>query len=228
VGRGELFAVVGPSGCGKTTLLNVIAGFLPADAGRVRIDGIPVEARGLPCVMVAQDLALFEWRTVIENVAFGLKARGVPKAERLRTARRYLAMVDLVEAADRYPYQLSGGMRQRLALARALAVQPTCLLLDEPLAALDSHLKRLLQEELATLVHGSGLTVVLVTHDVDEAVYLADRVMVLEGVPARPADIVRVDFPRPRQPALRSAPQFRDLTRGLLERVARSPALAPT
>lgn len=212
---GEFCALVGPSGCGKSTLIGLVAGFTAPTTGRVTVDGTPVAGPGADRVVVAQDLALFDWKTVLANVELGLKAQGVPKRERQRVARHYLDLVDLTEVAERYPCELSGGMRQRLALARALAVEPRCLLLDEPLGALDVPLRQLLQDELLRLWSRLGQTVLLVTHDLDEALYLADRVVVLTPRPAKVGAAVTVPFPRPRRPELRASDAFVALRREL-------------
>jgi NitT/TauT family transport system ATP-binding protein len=208
VHSGEWFSVVGPSGCGKSTLVNIIAGFVKADVGRVLIAGRPVAGPGPDRVVVFQDSALFEWKTVRENVEFGLKAQRVPARERTRRALDHLRRVHLNGAEDLYPYALSGGMKQRLAMARALAVDPACLLLDEPLAGIDAQLRVELQDELQAIWAATGKTVLLVTHDIEEAVYLSDHVMILTPPPTTVAAVIAVDLPRPRTFTLRSQPSF--------------------
>jgi NitT/TauT family transport system ATP-binding protein len=205
---GEFFAVVGPSGCGKTTLLNVLGGFIAPDQGSVFMDGQPVRGPGPDRAVVFQDYGLFEWKTVLDNVAFGIHARGASRAAARLAARDYLSLVQLEGVEDRYPGELSGGMRQRIALARALAVDPKCILLDEPLAALDVHLRRKVQDDLLAIWTRTGKTMVLVTHDIDEAVYLADRVMVLTSAPARIDCIVQTRLTHPRSSAARDAARY--------------------
>lgn len=198
VARGEFVAILGPSGSGKSTLLRLIAGFDQADAGSVAVGGAPVTDISPSRVLVAQDPALFGWLTVEENVAFGPSARGEP-APALVAA--LVEALGLAGAERRYPKELSGGMRQRVALARALAVQPEVLLLDEPFAALDALSRERLQDVLESAWLAAGNTVVLVTHSVDEALRLADRVLVVTERPARLRTSVVVDRPRPRDVA---------------------------
>jgi len=203
VRRGEFFAVVGPSGCGKSTLLSLIAGFLRPDAGAILFEGAPVTGPGPERGVMFQDYALFPWRTVMGNVEFGPYARGVLAEERQARARELIALVGLQGFERRYPHELSGGMRQRCALARMLANTPRMWLMDEPLAAVDLQTRIILQDELLRL-WGDGAdaasrpTVVFVTHGIEEAVLLADRVLVLARRPGRVKAIVDVDLPRPR------------------------------
>ncbi len=198
VAKGEFLAFLGPSGCGKSTLLHIIDGLL-STGGRVVVNGESVSGPGLDRGMVFQEYALFPWRTVVENVAFGLEIKQVPKAARLRVAREYLALVGLDGFEDRYPSQLSGGMKQRAALARALDYDPEVLLMDEPFAALDAQTRRRMQEETARIWAATGKTVVFVTHDIGEALWLADRIGVMtRGPRACIKDIVAVTLPRPR------------------------------
>ncbi|MDP2316837.1 MAG: ABC transporter ATP-binding protein [Pseudomonadota bacterium] len=194
VAAGELVAIVGPSGCGKTTILHLVAGLLKPDAGSVTCGGAPVDGIGTDRVLVFQDGALFPWLTVAENVSFGPRARGEGTG---RTAE-LLAALGLDGAADRYPKELSGGMRQRVALARALAVDPAVLLLDEPFGALDALSRERLQDVLEAAWLRDRKTMLLVTHSVEEAVRLADRVIVVSPRPAAVRADVRVDAPRPR------------------------------
>jgi NitT/TauT family transport system ATP-binding protein len=196
VAEGEFVAVVGPSGCGKTTILNMVAGFISASEGRILVGGKPVTGPGPDRGVVFQSHALFPWKTVLDNVAFGLKMRGLRKAEREATAREFLRLTGLSHAESRYPNELSGGMQQRVGVARALANAPDVLLMDEPFASVDAQTRMTLQEELTRIWEERRPTILFVTHDVAEAVFLADRVavlskgMVMEEVP--------IDLPRPR------------------------------
>jgi NitT/TauT family transport system ATP-binding protein len=196
VEQGEFVSVVGPSGCGKTTILNMIAGFIPYTGGEILIDGSLVKGPGPDRGVVFQSFALFPWKTVLENVGFGPKMRGVPKDERDRTAREYLALAGLSHAADRYPNELSGGMQQRVGVVRALANNPAVLLMDEPFASVDAQTRMTLQEELTRIWQERKPTVIFITHDVAEAVFLANRVVVLSK--GRVLDQIKVDLPRPR------------------------------
>jgi NitT/TauT family transport system ATP-binding protein len=196
VEQGEFVSVVGPSGCGKTTILNMIAGFIPYTGGEILIDGNLVKGPGPDRGVVFQSFALFPWKTVLENVGFGPKMRGVPKDERDRTAREYLALAGLLHAADRYPNELSGGMQQRVGVVRALANNPAVLLMDEPFASVDAQTRMTLQEELTRIWQERKPTVIFITHDDAEAVFLANRVVVLSK--GRVLDQIKVDLPRPR------------------------------
>jgi len=195
----EFLCVAGPSGCGKSTLISAIAGFLKPRAGSLLLDGQPILAPGADRGVVFQEYALLPWRTVIENVALGLKLRGMPKAERHRIAQRFLAITNLTEAAEKYPHELSGGMKQRVAVARTLANTPQVMLMDEPFAAVDAQTRMTLQEELIRIWEQSRVTVLFVTHSVEEAVFLGDRVAVLSPRPARLKEIVAVNIPRARR-----------------------------
>jgi NitT/TauT family transport system ATP-binding protein len=179
VEAGDFVSVVGPSGCGKTTMLNMIAGFLPASGGQIQVDGRTVSGPGPDRGVVFQSFALFPWRTVLDNVAFGPKMRGMPKAKRHEIAREYLALAGLTHAAERYPNELSGGMQQRVGVVRALANEPDVLLMDEPFASVDAQTRMTLQEELTRIWQDRRPTVLFITHDVAEAVFLANRVVVL-------------------------------------------------
>ena len=196
VREGEFVAIVGPSGCGKSTILNMVAGFLPATKGEVLVGDRPVKGPGPDRGVVFQNFALFPWKTVIDNVGFGLKMRGISKPERDRIAREFLALAGLTNAADRYPNELSGGMQQRVGVVRALANEPDVLLMDEPFASVDAQTRMTLQEELTRIWQERRHTVLFITHDVGEAVFLADRVIVLsKGQVLREVDI---PIPRPR------------------------------
>ena len=197
----EFLCIVGPSGCGKSSLLNIIAGFLTPTRGEIRIGGRPVTGHGLDRGVVFQDFAqLFPWRTALGNVTFGLEMKGVGRAEREEIARRQLALVKLEKFAQSYPHHLSGGMQQRVAIARALAYNPSVLLMDEPFAALDALTRDEMQRLLADVWRETRKTVVYVTHNVAEAVYLADRVLVMTPHPGKVKADVRIELARPRNP----------------------------
>jgi ABC-type nitrate/sulfonate/bicarbonate transport system ATPase subunit len=199
VSSGEFVALLGPSGCGKSTLLELIAGLEPISAGEVRIDGHPVTGPDPDAVMVFQEHALFPWLNVEDNVAFGLKMKGVAPADRRERAREVLARVRLTKFAQHFPHQLSGGMKQRVAIARALVGSPAFILMDEPFAALDFQTRVLMQQFLLEIWHGFRSTILFVTHQIDEAVLLSDRVVVFSAGPGRVLDDVRIELPRPRR-----------------------------
>jgi NitT/TauT family transport system ATP-binding protein len=194
--EGQFLCIVGPSGCGKTTLLRIIAGLEAPTEGEVDFS-IPHDGKPLRSV-VFQEQGIFPWMSVLQNTAFGLKVRGIGRAEREKAARAYLDMLGLSQFADAYPRQLSGGMRQRVNIARAFANDPAILLMDEPLASLDEQTKLLVQEDLLRLWDGSHKTVVYITHSLDEAIVLGDRVIVMTNRPGTVKSIVDVDLPRPR------------------------------
>jgi NitT/TauT family transport system ATP-binding protein len=197
----ELVAVVGPSGCGKSTLLNLLAGLLSPSGGRLGFEG--AQPAGRPATaMVFQEFALFPWRTVQGNVEFGLEEAGWPAAERAAIARRYLELTGLGGFEGRYPHQLSGGMRQRVGIARALAVDPAVLLMDEPFSALDAQTRQIMQEELLGIWGRTRKTILYVTHNIHEAVWMADRVVVLSRRPGRVLEIVPMELERPRTEAM--------------------------
>jgi ABC-type nitrate/sulfonate/bicarbonate transport system ATPase subunit len=199
--QSEFLCLVGPSGCGKSTLLNIIAGFLTPTGGQIRIGGQPVTGHGQDRGVVFQDFAqLFPWRTALGNVAFGLEMKGVPKEEREEIAREQLRLVKLEKFANAYPHHLSGGMQQRVAIARALAYNPAVLLMDEPFAALDALTRDEMQRLLADVWRETRKTVIYVTHNVAEAVYLADRVVVMSPHPGTVKTEVKIPLPRPRDP----------------------------
>ncbi|MER5441430.1 ABC transporter ATP-binding protein [Streptomyces sp. NPDC002790] len=199
VQEGEFVSVLGPSGCGKTTVLNIVAGFVEASGGTVSVDGAPVHGPGPDRGVVFQSHALFPWKTVLGNVAFGPRMRGVAKTERADRAREFLDLVGLGGFEHRYPHELSGGMQQRLGVARVLANEPAVMLMDEPFASIDAQTRRKLQEDLTGIFESRRPTVFFVTHDVDEAVFLSDRVVVLSRRPSRVREIVDVELPRPRR-----------------------------
>ena len=203
----ELLAIVGPSGCGKSTLLNMVAGLLAPSAGSIAFEGELPAARP-PTAMVFQEFALFPWRTVQTNVELGLEERGLPAAERRVVARRFIELTGLGGFEGKYPHQLSGGMRQRVGIARALAVEPAVLLMDEPFSALDAQTRQLMQEELLAIWERTRQTILYVTHNIHEAVWMADRVVVLSRRPGRVLEIVPVELKRPRTEAMLGEPGF--------------------
>ncbi|MDR7481434.1 MAG: ABC transporter ATP-binding protein [Armatimonadota bacterium] len=215
VRAGEFATLIGPSGCGKTTLLKMLAGLVFPDEGQVRIDGRRVTGPGRDRSLVFQDFALLPWATVLSNVAFGLELQGVPRHEREARARAYIRKVKLAGFEHHYPHQLSGGMQQRVGLARALATRPQILLMDEPFASVDEQTRRLFQDDLLRLVADEGTTVVFVTHSMEEAVYLSDRVHVMSARPGRVLEALDVPLPRPRTDAVRRRAEFTDLVERL-------------
>ncbi|MFD0678933.1 MULTISPECIES: ABC transporter ATP-binding protein [unclassified Paenibacillus] len=198
INQNEFVCVVGPSGCGKTTLLNIIAGLEDATTGSVTVDGQEVWGPGKERGVVFQQYALFPWKTVIKNVEFGLKLRGLNKKERREKAEKYLELVGLKDFANSYPKELSGGMKQRVAIARAYAVNPEVLLMDEPFGALDAQSRSQLQEELLHTWEKEKKTCFFITHDVEEAVILAQKVIIMSARPGRIKEIIEVDIPYPR------------------------------
>jgi NitT/TauT family transport system ATP-binding protein len=207
---GEVVAITGLSGCGKTTLLRIILGLEQASLGQVSVGNKVVDRPGYDRGMVFQHAELLPWRTALENVEFGLEVKGVDKNERRAVAEHYLEFVGLKEAMSRRPDQLSGGMKQRVGLARALAIEPRVLLMDEPFGALDAQTREVLQAELLRIHQSTRRTIIIVTHDIDEAVLLADRVVVLAPTPGRLEQVVPIDIPRPRDRPVevRTLPEF--------------------
>jgi NitT/TauT family transport system ATP-binding protein len=199
VSPGEFVCVVGPSGCGKSTLLHLIAGLHQQTSGNILVDGKPVDGPGTDRILIFQELGLFPWLTVGQNVEFGMKMKGIAKAERIEKIQHYLRLVHLSQFKDSYTHQLSGGMRQRVALARALATEPDVLLMDEPFAALDAQTRDLLHDELERIWAETGRTIIFVTHNVREAVRLGDRVVLITFRPGRVKREFSIDLPRPRQ-----------------------------
>jgi len=208
VGDREIVAIVGPSGCGKTTLLRCIDGLILASNGTIEIEGEPVTGPLPGVAMVFQQFGLFPWKTVYANVAYGLKLAGLPKAEIAERVPRFVKLVGLGGFEHAYPYQLSGGMQQRCGLARALAIEPRVLLMDEPFAAVDAQTREILQFELLRIWHMRPTSMVFVTHSIEEAVLMGDRVVVLKGRPAKVHEVIQVDLPRPRNRATLAHPRF--------------------
>jgi len=198
VENGEFVSVIGSSGCGKSTLLSIAGGLSPASGGAVFVDDRPISGPGLDRGIVFQEFALFPWLTVLGNIAFGLKAKGLGGKEREEIARKYCNLVGLAGFEDYHPHRLSGGMRQRVGLARALAIEPAALLMDEPFGALDAQTREAMQNALSDIWMKTQRTILFITHDIREAIYLSDRVLVLAGRPAVVADELKVDLPRPR------------------------------
>jgi NitT/TauT family transport system ATP-binding protein/sulfonate transport system ATP-binding protein len=224
IGRGAFVTVIGPSGCGKTTLLNILAGFEQPSAGRVLLEGQSIDHPGADRGVVFQEYALFPWLTLRQNVEFGLRERSVPTSQMREITDRTLAIVGLVGAENRYPHELSGGMRQRAALARVLVNDPKILLMDEPFAALDAQTRGRLQQEVARIWMETHKTILFVTHSVEEAVLLADRVIIMTALPGRLKADVQIPLPRPRDP---TSPPFNDHRRALEKLLAEELATEP-
>ena len=197
--EGTFISLLGPSGCGKSTLLNMVAGFVQKTSGRISVDGREVVGPGGDRGMVFQEYALFPWLTALDNIAFGPSLKGLSKRQRMATARHYLDLVGLSAHADKFPSELSGGMKQRVAIARALANAPSVLLMDEPFGALDAHTRETLQDELLAIWETERRTVLFVTHSVDEAVFLSDRVVLMGANPGHVREIFEINLPRPRR-----------------------------
>ena len=213
IGKGEVVCIVGASGCGKSTLLNMVAGFIPPSSGRVLLDGKEIKSVEPRCSMIFQNYALFPWMTVIENVSFGARLKGVKKAERMELARGWIETVGLTGFEGSYPGELSGGMQQRVALCRALANEPDVLLCDEPFAALDAMTRQLMQQELLRAVEESGKTVLFITHSIDEALILSERLVVMSARPGQVKAIYDNDLPRPRRMEVQITERFLELKR---------------
>ncbi|HBC97863.1 MAG TPA: ABC transporter ATP-binding protein [Clostridium sp.] len=198
VKKGEFITVVGPSGCGKSTFLDILAGLSKPTSGKVYIDGEPITGPALDRGIILQGYALFSWRTVEKNIEFGLEIKKIPKEERKKISEKFIELVGLKGFENRYPHELSGGMKQRVAIARALAYDPEVLLMDEPFAAVDAQTRESLQEELLNIWEKTNKTIVFITHSIEEAVFLADRVVVMATSPGRIKEIINVKLPRPR------------------------------
>jgi NitT/TauT family transport system ATP-binding protein len=196
--EGEFITIIGPSGCGKSTFLHIMGGFIKAEAGRIEVYGREVSDPGPDRGMMFQEFSLFPWKSVAGNIAWGLEVQGLPRQAIEETVGRYLDMTGLTDFRNHYPAELSGGMKQRAALARVLAFDPKVLLMDEPFGALDAQTRELMQEELMRVWERTRKTIVFVTHDIEEAVYLGDRVVVLTARPGRVREEVKIDLPRPR------------------------------
>jgi NitT/TauT family transport system ATP-binding protein len=216
IDKGEFVCLIGASGCGKSTLLRIVAGFEAATRGDALMWGTPIAGPSPDRGMVFQDFALFPWLTVRGNIAFGPASRGRPATEVKDTVARFMALVGLERFAEAYPHQLSGGMKQRVAIARVLANDAEVLLMDEPFGALDAMTRERLQDELLDIWQRTGLTVIFVTHAIEEAIFLADRVIVMSPGPGRIASEMRIDLPRPRDVA---AANFNDIRRELAHRL---------
>lgn len=206
---GEFISVLGPSGCGKSTLLEIIAGLQPPSAGEIAIDGLPIDKNWTKPAIVFQHYGLFPWLTVKKNIEYGLKIRGIDKKIRNQITNEHIEMVNLNGFAKFYPHELSGGMQQRVALARALVNNPDILLLDEPFAALDAQTREMCQRELLNLWNQTGVTIIFVTHDVGEAIFLSDRVMVMSGNPGAIKESIPIKIARPRDLRIRFEEGFR-------------------
>lgn len=213
VHAGEFVCLLGPSGCGKSTLLGALAGHLPLSRGRLQLDGAPIRGPHPDRGLVFQHHTLFPWKKVIDNVAFGLKMQGVPRRERRQRALELLQLVGLQGFEYRYPVELSGGMQQRVEIARVLINHPRVLLMDEPFSALDAQTRLMMQQLLLELWERIGTTVVFITHDIDEALFLADRILVMSPRPGRIVEEISLDFGRPRHADLLTSPHFSELKR---------------
>ncbi len=230
IAANEFLCVLGPSGCGKSTLLSAIAGFLMPTEGRIAMNGLPVTGPGADRGVVFQEYALLPWMTVLDNAALGLKLRGMPRKERYEEARKFLAIANLHGVEHKYPHELSGGMKQRVAVARTLANTPEVMLMDEPFAAVDAQTRMTLQEELVRISSRANLTVVFITHSVEEAIFLGDRVAVMTPGPGRIRAIVDVPFARGSRTwaAMNADPKFAALRERLLELVRQPASVAPS
>jgi ABC-type nitrate/sulfonate/bicarbonate transport system ATPase subunit len=217
----EFVSVLGPSGCGKTTLARIITGIEPADHGEIMIDGQPAGPAGVNRCLVFQNYGLFPWRTVLDNVCLGLEIRGVSKRQREDKAREYIELVGLRGFEKHYPHQISGGMQQRTGLARALSTEPRLLLMDEPFGAVDAQMRTLLQDELLRICSLTQATVLFVTHSVEEAIYLSDRILIFSARPGRLVGEIPVDLPKPRYDFdARSDPRFAEIRRAVTHLLA--------
>ncbi len=211
VGKGEFVSIVGPSGCGKSTFLNILLGLIAPDSGIMELNGRRIDGPGQDRAMVFQEFGLLPWRTVIGNVELGLELKGVAVEQRRRRATELIDMAGLTGFASHYPHELSGGMKQRVGLARALATDPEVLLMDEPFAALDAQTRDLMQAELLQVWEKTQKTVLFVTHSIEEAAYLSDRVVVMSARPGRIKQILKVELPRPRDYEMRLTTEFNEL-----------------
>jgi ABC-type nitrate/sulfonate/bicarbonate transport system ATPase subunit len=224
----DFVTIIGPSGCGKSTLLRLVAGLDQPTTGRILLNGVPVSEPGPDRGMVFQSYTLFPWLTVADNIAFGLREKGTPAHRRTAIVREWLVRIDLVSFEHHYPKQLSGGMQQRTAIARALANDPAILLLDEPFGALDNQTRALMQELLLDIWERERKTVLFVTHDIEEAIFLASRVVVMTARPGRIKADVRIDLPHPRRYTIKTSPEFSALKARLTEEIRAEVMLADT
>lgn len=220
--KGELISIVGPSGCGKTTLLRLIAGLTPPTSGSIIIEGRECEGPGSDRGVVFQDFALFPWRTVRKNVEFGLEVSGMPKEERRQRAEKYLEIVGLRDFADSRIHELSGGMKQRVGIARAMVNNPSVILMDEPFGALDAQTRNLMQAGLLRILDKTDQTIIFITHSVDEAIFLSDRIVILTKRPASIKEIVDIPWQRPRN---RASPDFTALRKRILDELEKENVL---
>ena len=222
----EVVSLIGESGCGKTTLLRTIQGLIRHDSGTIKVDGQEVKSAGRDRGFVFQQPSLLPWRTARENVEFGLELQGMAAGERAERARKLLALVGLGHAAEQFPHQLSGGMQQRIGLARALAIDPTILLMDEPFSALDAQTREVLQKELLRIQAQTRKTILFVTHDLDEAIYLSHRIIVLAAKPGRVKEVITLPFAgeRPELPVLRGDPEFQAIRAHIWDLIRSAPA----
>lgn len=219
IDEGEFVAIVGPSGCGKTTFLNAVDGLLPLTSGSLSLDGRPIDRPGHDRALVFQQPSLLPWRTVVGNVLYGLELLGTSRVEARQRAQRFVDLVGLSGFEESFPLELSGGMQQRCNLARALAVDPEVLLLDEPFAALDAQTRETMQHELLRIWNETRKTAIFITHDIVEAVYLADRVIVFTARPGRVKEVLRVDIPRPRDLRVKWEPRFVEIQARIWESI---------
>ncbi|MCH8055475.1 MAG: ABC transporter ATP-binding protein [Deltaproteobacteria bacterium] len=211
VEKGEFVSIVGPSGCGKSTFLNVLLGLIKPDAGEMQLNGTRITGPGQERAMVFQEFGLLPWRTVVANVELGLELKGVQASVRRERAMELISMVGLIGFEGHYPHELSGGMKQRVGLARALATDPEVLLMDEPFASLDAQTRDLMQAELLQIWDRAKKTVLFVTHSIEEAAYLSDRVIVMTARPGRTKSILKINLPRPRDYEMRLSPEFNEI-----------------
>lgn len=224
IGQGEFISLVGPSGCGKTTLLNMAAGFIRPTGGKVTLDGREISGPGPDRGVMFQEYGVFPWLTVEENIAFGLNLkvnRHIPAGQKRDTVEQYLTLMGLADFRKAYPKMLSGGMRQRLALARTYAVHPEFILMDEPFGALDAQTRSAMHDLLLEVLYAEGKTVLLITHSVEEAVYLSSKVMIISARPSRIRETVDIPFPYPRDRSLQASPEFNALRSHIYDSVMR-------